>query len=110
MSYKVTSKTPQVNGEFESKVQLAIRFMLEDVHRFSIPKTPKEHGNLRADVLKSVQRRRGTIAWSKNYAIYQEKKQFTNYTTPGTGPHFAEDAVREVVGKSDQYWRRVGLK
>lgn len=110
MSYKVNSNTPQLNNEFENKVQLAIRFMLEDIHRVSLPKTPKEHGNLRADVLKQVQRRRGTIAWSKNYAIYQEKKQFSNYTTPGTGPHFAEDSVRFVANNSDQYWRKVGLK
>ncbi len=109
MSYKVNSNTAQLNNEFENKVSLAIRLMLEDIHRISIPGTPREHGNLRADVLKNVQRRRGTIAWTKNYAIYQEKKQFSNYTTPGTGPHFAEGSVRLITERSDQYWRRVGL-
>lgn len=110
MSYKVNSKTAQLNNEFENKVQLAIRFMLEDIHKLSIAGTPKEYGNLRADVLKQVQRRRGTIAWTKNYAIYQETKQFSNYTTPGTGPHFAEGSVRIISKRSDQYWRKVGLK
>jgi hypothetical protein len=110
MSYKTTSNVAQVNNEFENKVSLALRFMLEDIHKISLVGTPMRYGNLRADVLKQVQRRRGTIAWTKNYASKMERKQFTHYTTPGTGPKFAEGSVRIITEMSDQYWRRVGLK
>lgn len=112
MSVKITSNTAQVLSEVGNRTGLAIRFMLDEIDREAEHKTPKKHGNLRADKLKIVQGKRGYIAWTKNYAVYQEdlKSRFTNYTTPGTGPNFAKNAVRKVVRNSDLFFKKAGIK
>lgn len=114
MSVKVTNNMPQVVNERNNKISLAFRLMLEAVHRYSLPGTPKQYGNLRADVVKEVKGLHGKITWSKNYAVFQEAgithgTRMRNYTTPGTGPHFAIRAVQKVVGTSDSYFRQAGL-
>lgn len=110
MSVKVTSNTPRIISETTNKTSLAIRFMLDAIHKQSIPVTPRKHGNLRADVVKVVQGERGYIAWSKKYAVYQEKAPGGwNYTTPGTGPKFAEKSARSVAKNSQEYFRKAGL-
>jgi len=83
--------------------------MLEGIDKTAGPRTPKDKGNLRNDVLKSVIGRKATIAWTKEYAIYQEEKQFANYTTPGTGPHFAKNAVQAVTDDAEQYFKKARL-
>lgn len=110
MSVSITDNSAQLISEVDNKTSLGIRFMLDAIQRISNPKTPMKHGNLRADVIKSVEGKTGYITWDKNYAIYQEKKQFTHYTTSGTGPHFAEDAVKEVVKNGATYFRMAGMK
>lgn len=114
MSVKIQSNSRQLISERNNRVSLAIRLMLEAVHRESLPNTPKEHGNLRADVVKSVQGNKGSIVWDKNYAQAQEEGRtrgivMKNYTTPGTGPHFARRAVTKVARDSRSYFARVGL-
>ena len=112
MSYKITSNTPQVVSETDNKASLAIRFMLEAIDRTSEPKTPKKHGNLRSDKIKTVDGTKGTIVWTKKYAAAQEDNKygkFRNYTTPGTGSDFAKDAVKDIVDDSKTYFRRAGL-
>lgn len=109
MSYRKTTNTALILSETNSNTSLALRFMIEDIHRIANPKTPKDKGNLRADVIKSVNGLRGRIEWSKEYAVYQEYKQFTNYTTSGTGPHYAENSVVDVVQRSRSYFRKAGI-
>lgn len=109
MSVKFNSNIPNIISDTDRKSSLAIRYALDDIDKIAEPKTPKKKGNLRRDTLKQVLGKRGKIAWKKEYAIYQEKKQHGNYTTPGTGPHFAENAVRKVVANSREYFKRAGL-
>lgn len=109
MAYKVKSNTPEVTANVKNRAGLAVRFMLDDIQRESEPFTPKRLGNLRADVVKSVRGTQGSIVWAKKYAARQEKNRFKNYTTPGTGPKYAENAVRMVVNQSKMYFIRVGL-
>lgn len=86
-----------------------MRFMLDDIDRISAPKTPKRLGDLRRNKLKQVLGLHATIQWRQQYAAVQEDKQHQNYTTPGTGPHYAENAVKEVVSNAGKYFRRAGL-
>ena len=109
MSVKFQSNTPKIISDTTIRVGLALRYALDDIDDIANPKTPKRKGNLRRDTLKQVLGKRGTIMWKKEYAIYQEEKQFKNYTTPGTGPHFAENAVKKVANKSKEYFKRAGL-
>lgn len=109
MSVKVSDNTATITTSTLKGANLALRFMLDDIDKTSRPVTPKKLGNLRNDILKSVLGLRGTIKWEKNYAIFQEKKQFRNYTTPGTGPHFAENSVIKVTRKSEEYFRKARM-
>lgn len=114
MSVRVTNNMPQVVNQVNNGIPLAFRLMLEAVHRYSLPGTPKKYGNLRADVVKEVHGLHGSITWSKDYAVYQEAgithgTTMSNYTTPGTGPHFAKRAVARVVSTSPAYFRQAGI-
>lgn len=124
----------QIKSEHKNKVSLAVRFTLEGIHRESTKNTPKKTGQLRADIKKSVRGNTGKIVWGKRYAAAQEvghmtvRKQrtfktadgnwitlkpgrynFKNYTTPGTGAHFAENAVNKEAGEFHKYLRMAGL-
>jgi hypothetical protein len=76
--------------------------------RRSTPNTPKKTSALRRDALKQVLGLRATIQWSNEYAAKMEDIEFKHYTTPGTGPHFAENAVKEVASKAEDYFRQTG--
>lgn len=104
MSVKVTDNSAEVNFKAKSNASLALRQITDDIIRISGPKTPRRSGDLRNRVLKQVLGLNAKVAWQTDYAIYQETKQFGHYTTPGTGPHFAENAVRTVVNNSNKYF------
>lgn len=112
MSVRYSDNTAYIKAKVSSGVPLALRFALDDIQRISNPKTPRRLGDLRLQVRKEVRGRTGTITWWSNHAIYQEdpKKPFTNYTTPGTGPHFAKNSVHEVVHNFDYYLKKAGIK
>jgi hypothetical protein len=101
MSVNVKDNTAMIILQTQRNSSLALRFMLDDMHSIAEPKTPKDKGILRGNVLKTVSGLRGTIKWLAKYAIYQELKKFENYTTGGTGPHFAKNSA-EAISKSPQ--------
>lgn len=109
MSYKLTDNTSTFKNSVTQKASIFLRLAAEAIVNTSTKKTPMKTGRLRADVLKQVLGLNGKVIWGKNYAVYQETKQFKNYTTPGTGPHFAEDAVNEIVKNSGAIARQAGL-
>lgn len=109
MSVRVTDHTVSIEQSITQKANVFLRLVADEIVSISEPNTPKKQGNLRRDVLREVLGLRGKVKWMKNYASIQEKKQFRNYTTPGTGPHFAENAVNEVVKRVDTIARRAGL-
>lgn len=106
MSVKIKDNTAQINIEMQHGIPVAIRLMLEDIEREANPKTPRREGGLRKSIRRTVVGPHGEIEWAKEYAVFQEKKQYQNYTTPGTGPHFAENAVRKVVDNADYYFEK----
>lgn len=97
MSVKIVNYTSKLQKDFDQKSNIFLRLATEQVVRIALPKTPKKQGNLRRDVIKQVLGLKGKVIWGKNYAGYQEEKQFRNYTTPGTGPHFAKNAVSDMI-------------
>lgn len=109
MSVKVQDFTNTIEARMIQNANIFLRLVSEEVVKNSTRKTPMKTGALRRDVVKSVLGNRAKIEWGKNYAIFQEEKQFKNYTTPGTGPHFAENAVREVVNDISSLARQAGL-
>lgn len=109
MSVNVTDNTVKIVTSNRQGASLAIRMMLQDVSRLADPITPRSigGGELRRDKLISVNGTSGSIEWRSSYAWLQENNpsgRFKNYTTAGTGDHFAEQAVTNVVSKSDKYF------
>lgn len=113
MSVRVIDNTAKILIDTNRGVNLALRYMLDGIDEHAFSKTPKDQGELRKNLRKTVSGKKGTIKWQSKYAQSQEKG-FTsgpvrNYTTVGTGPHFAENAVRHVVQRSDMYLRKARL-
>lgn len=105
---------PAVKGEVAQKVSLALRYMTDGVVERAESKTPKRKNRLRKDILKQVLGLHAQIRWQKKYAAPQEAgvangRPIRNYTTPGTGPHFAENAVKDVVKNAGEYFRKAGI-
>lgn len=109
----ITDNTPRIISEKENAASLAVRFAIEDIHRKSTAGTPKRTGALRADIRKRVTGTKGRIQWGRHYAEYQERGYTSGpvkrYTTPGTGPRFAETAAREVGSDPKKYFKMAGL-
>lgn len=102
MSVKVTDNTQLVMAKIDKGSVVFIRKAMDRVVRYSTPKTPmsrgkRTSGSLRRRVGKTMSGKQGIIQWEQPYAIYQEKKKYKNYTTSGTGPHYAENAIAKVV-------------
>lgn len=108
MSVKITDNSSKLKSEASQNYNIALRLMASAIVVESTPKTPKKFGLLRQNVLKEVVGLNAKVSWNQDYAEIQEVKQFTNYTTPGTGPHFAENAVKTIVDKADQFFREAG--
>lgn len=106
MSVTYTDNTAMVSFDVNRAAALGVRMMLDGVYKESYNFTPKRFGDLRNNVLISVVNTTGTITWSQQYAQYVEDKQFKHYTTPGTGPHFARNAVSKVANSADIYFQR----
>lgn len=106
MSVKIVDNTASIESNIQQKASIFLRTMADEIVSISSPRTPMKSGHLRREILKQVLGLRGTVKWSVNYAIYQEEKQFKNYTVAGTGPHFAENAVMAAIENTDTIARR----
>lgn len=109
MAYKLTNNVAVIKASNDANIPLALRFMLDNAHSVAYPNTPKDTGDLRSNVTKNVIGRQGIISWRMNYAIYQEENQYTNYTTAGTGPNFAKNAVAETLDNADEFFRKARI-
>jgi len=96
---KVKDNTNQVATMMEARSNTFLRFMGDAIKALAKSKTPKDKGNLRQDVVITIGKLKGEIAWNKKYAQIQESRRFQNYTTPGTGPHYAQNAVKDAASK-----------
>lgn len=126
MSYKITHRLPAIIIDTKAKANIFLRMACEELVELSTPNTPKSagsdsrgkkaSGNLRRDVLKQAIGLKGVVKWRKGYAAYQERgkradgtRVVKNYTTPGTGPHFAENAAKELPSRTVIIAKRAGL-
>ena len=109
MSVRIIDNTPKVLLDTTQNANLFLRLMADEVVRNSTPNTPKRTGDLRNTVLRQVLGLKGKVMWTRKYAAIMETKQFRNYTTPGTGPHYAEDAIEPSVAKTEQIAKQARL-
>lgn len=118
MGVHIEDNTAKLITELNFNTEVAIRLMLEDIHREANPITPKRPapigGTLRLQVLKTMEgHNKGSITWNAPYAEYQERGYTSgpvlHYSTPGTHAHFAEESVKKVVDRADIYFRQAGV-
>lgn len=109
MGYKVTDNTGNVQNKIRISASIFLRNAAEEIDKIAHPNTPKRGGDLRDKILKEVLGLSGKIKWKMEYAAIQEVKQFRNYTTPGTGPRFARNAVEKAVANTQQIAKKSGL-
>lgn len=109
MGVKITDNTVAIENDISVRGSIFLRHFADEVVNISTPNTPKKTGRLRMDVIKQVLGLKGKIKWGKGYAAYQEEKQFKNYTTAGTGPNFAKNAIKQAVGNVAKIASRSGL-
>jgi len=109
MGVVIKDHTEDIKGATKQKASIFLREMADEMIIISTPSTPKDTGRMRMDVVKSVLGLNGKVKWGKNYSAIMEEKQFKNYTTAGTGPHFARDAAERLPGRTKTIAQRVGL-
>lgn len=106
MSVKIVDNTQKVRIESTQRVNLFLRFFMDEVEKHSNPITPKKEGKLRQSTIKVVTPSgmflRGVMKWVKEYAAAQEVGQtqgriIRNYTTPGTGRNYAKRGVQKAM-------------
>jgi hypothetical protein len=80
------------------------------------PFTPKKYGPLRASIFAQSLGHTATVGWRMPYVLDQELGYntktgyvYSHWTTPGTGPHFAQMGVRMTLAQMDSIYREVGL-
>lgn len=93
-----------IGASIDNNFDLALQQIGEEVIREAEPNTPKKTGELRASAhLTNAGTRQISVAWAADHAKKQEagvSSQGTpiqNYTTPGTGAHFAQNAINKVA-------------
>lgn len=109
MGVKIIDNSVKINRNASIKANVFLRQTANNIKKISLPKTPKKTGELRRSILIQILGLKGKIRWVKNYARFLEDKQFKNYTTPGTGPNFAENAVKKAIKDTPVTARRSGL-
>lgn len=109
MSVRLEDNTKLLEHQIKVRANIFLRKVADEIVSRSEPNTPKKTGSLRRSTLKTVNGLKGRVEWRKAYAARLEEKRFRNYTTPGTGPHYAEDAVRATVKDTKIIARRARL-
>jgi len=120
MGIRVENRTPQVISTIKNRAVYTLFSFGNDVKKESLPKTPLKYNNLRKSVnVKSNQTSTGAkceITWEQPYAAYQERGMrydgthvVRHYTTPGTGPWFAKNAVNSQMRKMQSHLDRAAL-
>lgn len=97
MSVSIKDNTATIVLQTARNASLGLRYLTDEIQTIAEPKTPKNKGDLRRNVLKTVIGLSAKIKWAQKYASIQEGKKFQRYTTSGTGPHFAETAVERAT-------------
>lgn len=97
-----------IGDSIDLHFDLAIQQIAESVIRAAEPNTPKKTGKLRKSAHPThAGPRQVSVEWSAPYSTKQEQgissngKPIQRYTTPGTGAHFAQNAINQVA-KGDE--------
>ena len=109
MNYTLKSHVQAIESDALVRASIFLRGIADEVIKIAEPNTPSDTGRMKKDIIRQVTGLKAKIKWGKKYAIYQETTQFKQYTTPGTGPHFAENAINQAIASTNIIAKRSGL-
>jgi len=96
------------------QVDAGLGMMANDIEMIAAFKVPVDTGKLARYIRKfRVSAKQWKVTVNLPYAEYQERgmaadgsRVVKNYSRPGSGAHFLEDAVKIVSGRANQYFER----
>lgn len=76
--------------------------------------TPMKSGALRRSIITLASGNQANVSWRSRYAVVQNSPEsygltYRNYTTPGTGSHFANKAYARTNAEMPAVLRELGL-
>lgn len=114
--FKFQNNAPYIKAMMENRVFLFGQYLASETKKRALLITPTKYGNLHSQISIRSHGIATSITWMMPYAAYQERGMradgthvIKNYTTPGTGPHFAQQSVSEIKSRYGDVWQRVQL-
>ena len=111
--FSLHDNSSYVKALMNNRIHLMNNNIGMEVKKNAMFTTPLKKGDLSTQVFVRSQGNVATITWEMPYASYQERGMradgshvIKNYTTPGTGPHFAYNAVHDTLSNFDKLWGR----
>lgn len=108
---RIVSNRAELVAMMSNRAIYANSLWAHDIKRSSLAQTPLKSHQLRASIKTPAQGTKQRIIWDQPYAQYQERgmrydgtHQIKNYTTAGTGPWFAKNAVKKSLKKLPNYF------
>ena len=110
MSSRYSSRRAVAEAGVNVKMRKGVINMGGDILRLSTPVTPYKHGDLRVRRRVVPTAKGARVEWLSGHAAVQNRgfragaRPFTQYTTPGTGPHFVEAGLKAVKSQLREYF------
>lgn len=108
---RIVSNKAELVAMMSNRAIYANWLWAHDVKRDSLRQTPLKSHQLRASIKLSSQGTTQRIKWDQPYAQYQERGMrhdgthvVRHYTTAGTGPGFAKNAIKRSLKKMPSYY------
>jgi hypothetical protein len=111
MASRYNSRRPAAEAALNAKLHKGVINLAGDVVRLSTPVTPYKHGDLRKRTAVTPTSSGARIDWQSGHSAVQNRgfrsgaRPFSNYTTPGTGPHFVEAGLKAVRSHLQEYFK-----
>lgn len=101
---KVTTDLEPMKKQLISGAQKARQRVANQIHMDSNRYAPMLTGDMRNQSTVNVDGR--SITWHAFYSIYQYSKQYSNYSTPGTGSKWDEVAASKHMAAWEEVAKR----
>lgn len=101
---KVTTHLKPMEDQLVKGTKSARQRVANQIHADSNRYAPMLTGDLRNQSTINIDG--SAITWNAFYSIYQYSKQYSNYSTPGTGPKWDEVAASKHMAAWEQVAKR----
>lgn len=111
--WKFVDNTDYLKGLMNNRIHLMNNSLTSEIRKEAYFITPQKNGDLHTQIVTRSSGNEATITWEMPYAAYQERGMradgthvIKNYTTAGTGPHFAQQSAHTALNSLGRLWAR----